>query len=54
METVGVGTRKAIPLNLPLSCGNTRLTAFAAPVVVGMMFKDPHAPDGGPYEGNPR
>ena len=37
METVGVGTRIAIPVNLPFSSGITLATASAAPVVVGMM-----------------
>jgi len=31
-----VGTRKAIPVNLPLSSGITFPTAFAAPVVLGI------------------
>merc|ERR1719191_50364 len=34
-ETLGVGTRRAIPLSLPLREGSTRETAEAAPVVVG-------------------
>ena len=34
----GVGTRKAIPVNFPLSSGITLPTAFAAPVEAGMMF----------------
>ena len=38
-ETVGVGTRRLKPSNLPLSSGMTRARAFAAPVVVGMMFR---------------
>ncbi len=37
-DTVGVGTRKAMPSSLPASSGMTRVTALAAPVVVGMMF----------------
>lgn len=37
METFGVGTRIAKPFSLPFSSGRTRATAFAAPVVVGMM-----------------
>ena len=37
METVGVGTRMARPLSLPLSSGRTSPTALAAPVVVGIM-----------------
>ena len=36
--TVGVGTRRLKPSNLPLSSGMTRASALAAPVVVGMMF----------------
>ena len=38
IETVGVGTRSEVPSNLPLSSGMTSATAFAAPVLVGMMF----------------
>ena len=37
-DTLGVGTRIAIPFNLPLSSGRTRPIAFAAPVLEGMMF----------------
>merc|ERR1712212_1383836 len=37
-ETLGVGTRKAIPVSLPLSSGTTLPTALAAPVEAGMMF----------------
>src|SRR6516164_8642094 len=37
-ETLAVGTRKAIPVNLPLRSGITLPTALAAPVVEGMMF----------------
>nr|GMD08465.1 Uncharacterised protein [Ipomoea batatas] len=37
-ETLGVGTRSAIPLSFPLSFGSTRDTALAAPVLVGTMF----------------
>ena len=37
-ETLGVGTRSAMPLSLPLSWGNTNDTALAAPVLVGTMF----------------
>merc|ERR1719331_2554690 len=37
-ETSGVGTRKAMPVSLPLSAGSTLPTAFAAPVDAGMMF----------------
>nr|GLL30457.1 hypothetical protein VITISV_031969 [Ipomoea trifida] len=37
-ETLGVGTRSAMPLSFPLSFGSTRDTALAAPVLVGTMF----------------
>ena len=37
-ETFGVGTRIAVPSNLPLRCGQTKPTAFAAPVLVGIML----------------
>ncbi len=37
-ETVGVGTRRAMPSRRPLSSGMTTVTARAAPVVVGMML----------------
>ena len=37
-EPSGTGTRIAMPSSLPLSCGSTSAVAFAAPVVVGMMF----------------
>ena len=37
--TVGVGTRKAMPVNLPWRAGMTRPTAFAAPVLEGTMFR---------------
>ena len=37
-ETVETGTRKAMPVNLPLSSGMTRPTALAAPVDEGTMF----------------
>lgn len=37
METFGVGTRRAMPLSLPLSSGSTSDTALAAPVEVGTM-----------------
>mmetsp|Transcript_28817 Transcript_28817/g.66194 ORF Transcript_28817/g.66194 Transcript_28817/m.66194 type:complete len:222 (-) Transcript_28817:213-878(-) len=37
-ETSGVGTRKAMPVSLPLSEGMTLPTALAAPVDDGMMF----------------
>src|SRR6185369_17691645 len=37
-DTVGVGTRNAMPVSLPFTSGSTRLTAFAAPVLDGMML----------------
>ncbi len=37
-ETVGVGTRKDMPVSLPLTSGIARPTALAAPVVEGMML----------------
>src|SRR5215831_9594364 len=37
-ETFRVGTRNAIPVNLPLSSGITLPTALAAPVLEGMML----------------
>ena len=37
-DTSGVGTLKAIPVNLPFSSGMTLPTALAAPVEAGMMF----------------
>merc|ERR1719359_319508 len=43
-DTSGVGTRKAIPVSLPLSEGMTLPTAFAAPVADGMMFCDAQRP----------
>ena len=33
-----VGTRREIPVSFPFNDGRTLETAFAAPVVVGMMF----------------
>ena len=36
-DTLGVGTRMASPFNFPFSSGITRETAFAAPVVVGII-----------------
>ena len=36
-ETFGVGTRTEMPSNFPFSSGRTRPTAFAAPVVVGII-----------------
>ena len=38
METLGVGTRIALPVNLPFSCGITLATALAAPVEVNTIF----------------
>ena len=38
IETVGVGTRMARPSSLPFSSGITSPTAFAAPVVVGIIL----------------
>merc|ERR1719168_196507 len=43
-ETSGVGTRKAIPVNLPLTAGSTLPTALAAPVEEGMMFSEAQRP----------
>jgi len=37
-EPVGVGTRKLMPVSFPLVTGSTSPTAFAAPVVEGMML----------------
>ena len=37
-DTLGVGTRKAMPLSLPFIGGYTKATAVAAPVLVGTMF----------------
>lgn len=37
-ETSIVGTRKAMPVSLPLSSGSTEPTALAAPVEDGMML----------------
>src|SRR5215475_13687893 len=37
-ETFTVGTRNAIPVNLPLRSGMTLPTALAAPVLEGMIF----------------
>jgi hypothetical protein len=38
-ETSAVGTRKDMPVSLPLSSGMTLPTALAAPVLDGMMLK---------------
>merc|ERR1719373_1403584 len=43
-ETSGVGTRKAMPVNFPLTAGITLPTAFAAPVDEGMMFWEAQRP----------
>jgi hypothetical protein len=37
-EPVMVGTRSAVPSNLPFNCGNTKPIAFAAPVELGMIL----------------
>lgn len=39
IETFVTGTRTEVPVNFPASSGNTRATAVAAPVVVGMMLE---------------
>jgi hypothetical protein len=44
-ETFGVGTRIAIPFSFPFNSGKTSATAFAAPVVVGMMILQLHVHD---------
>merc|ERR1711972_1178684 len=41
METLGVGTRRAMPFSLPLYLGRTAATALAAPVEVGTMLQAP-------------
>ena len=38
MDTLGVGTQKAMPVSFPFSSGMTLPTALAAPVETGMMF----------------
>merc|ERR1719171_416547 len=43
-DTSGVGTRKAMPVSLPLSEGMTLPTALAAPVADGMMFCEAQRP----------
>src|SRR3954470_22877745 len=51
-ETVGTGTRKAMPVSLPLSSGITLPTALAAPVDEGMMFsRMPRPPRQSFFEG---
>jgi len=37
-ETAGVGIRNDMPVSFPFISGSTSPTAFAAPVVEGMMF----------------
>ena len=37
-DTVGVGTRNAIPVSLPFTSGIARPTARAAPVPLGMIL----------------
>ena len=37
-DTFGVGTLIAVPSNFPFKRGRTRPTAFAAPVLVGIML----------------
>ena len=43
-ETSFVGTRKLMPVSLPLSSGITSPTALAAPVVEGMMLLNTERP----------
>merc|ERR1740115_69346 len=43
-ETSGVGTRNAIPVNLPFKAGKHLPTAFAAPVDEGIIFCDAQRP----------
>merc|ERR1719440_2192433 len=43
-DTSGVGTRNAMPVNLPFRLLITLPTAFAAPVAAGMMFSDAQRP----------
>ena len=38
MDTLGVGTQKAMPVSFPFSSGMTLPTALAAPVDAEMMF----------------
>src|SRR5262249_57537558 len=38
-ETVAVGTRNAMPVSRPFKAGMHRVTALAAPVLDGMMFR---------------
>ena len=39
MDTLGAGTRRALPFSLPLRLGSTKATAEAAPVEVGTKFR---------------
>merc|ERR1719473_2194771 len=43
-DTSGVGTRNAMPVNLPFTAGRHLPTALAAPVEEGMMFCEAHRP----------
>mmetsp|Transcript_20214 Transcript_20214/g.68613 ORF Transcript_20214/g.68613 Transcript_20214/m.68613 type:complete len:221 (-) Transcript_20214:261-923(-) len=43
-DTSAVGTRKAMPVSLPLSSGITLVTALAAPVDEGMMLPEAQRP----------
>jgi hypothetical protein len=49
MDTVGVGTRRDIPFNFPLSSGITTPTTLAAPVLVGTYSGPPREPGAGLY-----
>ena len=46
-ETVGVGTRNAMPVSLPLTSGQTRPTALAAPVALTFSIGLAACPDDG-------
>src|SRR6185436_21084225 len=51
-ETSAVGTRKDMPVNLPLRAGITLPTALAAPVLEGIMFDEaPRPPRQSFFEG---
>ena len=51
-DTSDVGTRKLMPVSLPLSAGSTTPTALAAPVEDGMMFsRMPRPPRQSLFEG---
>ena len=43
-ETLLTGTLKAIPVNFPFRAGMTLPTAFAAPVVAGIILSNEHLP----------